>query len=199
MRSIFLFTLLIGGCGMGYAANKCMIDGKATYQDSPCPTNAVASKVQTHNRPMDPANETVEQKIDRLMRPNGNSQLPSSPPRTVPWTPAADPAVAPSKPPEHARKSVEERIAAEMKKSDDTLAAAKAACGGTLPTGPSIGMTEKNFRSCTVVGVLVAPDSINVTETASGVSKQFVYSSNFGAAGFKFLYTRNGVITAIQR
>lgn len=197
MRSIFLFTLLIGSCGAVYAANKCMVDGKATYQDSPCPTNAVASKLQTHNRPMDPANESFEQRMERLTRPGANSQLPANQ-RTVPRTPAAD-LFTPSQPPQSAKKSVEERLADEMKKSDEKLAVAKAACGGSLPTGPSVGMTEKQFRSCTVVGVLVAPDSVNVTETASGVTKQYVFSNSFGAAGFKFLYTANGVVTAIQR
>ena len=195
MRSIFIIAILTSSCGIGYAANKCMIDGKVTYQDLPCPTNSVASKVETHNMPIDRANESFEQRVERLTRPTENRKLPPTPPFIFPKIPVAEPFGTP----QPAQKSIQEKIADKMKKSDEKLAAAKVACGGNLPTEPSIGMTEKNFHNCTVVGVLVTPDSVNVTETAAGVTKQFVYSNSSVAAGFRFLYTRNGVITAIQR
>ena len=39
----------------------------------------------------------------------------------------------------------------------------------------------------------LSQDDINVTETASRISKQYVYSSG------KYVYTENGFVTAIQK
>ena len=74
--------------------------------------------------------------------------------------------------------------------------AARTACGGTLPDFPTIGMTEGTFKRCTVLGAIVAAESVNETETAAGVTKQYVYKKDVGV---RYVYLRNGVITAIQR
>jgi hypothetical protein len=76
------------------------------------------------------------------------------------------------------------------------VSAARSACGGTLPDLPTIGMTEGTFKRCTMLGVLVAPETVNETETAAGVSKQYVFKKDIG---IHYLYFRNGVITAIQK
>lgn len=190
MRSTLALSavVLVLFCANAHAVNKCIIDGKVTYQEAACPSAAVATKVETNNRPMDPANETFEQRMERLKR------TPPPAPMSIPNLSAK-----PSPAPVDYRAQNEAKLEAALKESDEKLAKAKAACGGNLPEGPTVGMSEQNFRNCTVVGVLVAPDSVNVTETAAGVSKQFVYLNSAHIAGFKFLYTRNGKVTTIQR
>ena len=76
------------------------------------------------------------------------------------------------------------------------LEAARASCKRGVPAEPAIGMTENEFLHCTQFGLLETPNTINVTETAAGVSKQYVYPSY---SGIRYLYTRNSVVTAIQR
>lgn len=57
-------------------------------------------------------------------------------------------------------------------------------------------MAESDVWRCTVFGIVAKPDDVNTTETAAGVSKQFVYRSY---STIKYLYVRNGVVTGIQR
>lgn len=42
----------------------------------------------------------------------------------------------------------------------------------------------------------IAPSAINVTSTARGTSKQFVYSSDYYKS--RYFYTENGRVTAVQ-
>lgn len=93
---------------------------------------------------------------------------------------------------------VQRQVQAAMRSSDEALTAARARCKNGVPEYPSVGMSEADFRGCTQFGVLFPHKDLNQTETAAGVSKQFVYSG-VGSAGIRFVYTRNGVVTAIQR
>lgn len=93
---------------------------------------------------------------------------------------------------------VQRRLHAATKKSDEALAAARARCKNGVPEYPVIGMSEADFRGCTQFGVLFQHKDMNQTETTAGISKQYVYSGS-ESAGIRFVYTRDGVVTAIQR
>ena len=93
---------------------------------------------------------------------------------------------------------IQRRVQAAMRKSDDALSEARARCKNGVPEYPSVGMSEAEFRGCTQFGVLFSHENINETETSAGISKQYVYSRG-GSAGIRFVYTRNGVVSAIQR
>lgn len=69
-------------------------------------------------------------------------------------------------------------------------------CGAAFKEYPTIGMTEAQFKKCTEFGIRVKPTTVNETETAAGVSKQYVYSADWE---IRYLYVRKGVVTAIQR
>ncbi|CAN7577088.1 hypothetical protein LJR039_004101 [Pseudorhodoferax sp. LjRoot39] len=193
----------LGAVSLAHGANKCVIDGRTTYQEAPCPSNAASSVVATPTGPMDPSRETTNQLIERWKKQAneiqaGQRKLDAAQ-KAVQPAPLQSPA-PPGKSEAERRAEIDAKIAEGMRKSDEQLAKAKAACGGSeLPTAPSIGMPEQRFRSCTVIGLLVEPDAVNVTETAAGTTKQFVYLRSIATTGFKFVYTRNGVVDAIQR
>lgn len=67
------------------------------------------------------------------------------------------------------------------------------ACGPGADMQPAVGMTEAEFL-CTRSGI-VSVGKINETETAAGVSKQYVLKS--GAT--RYVYVTNGLVTAVQR
>ncbi len=71
-----------------------------------------------------------------------------------------------------------------------TIKTYSAAPGGTV----SIGMSEEAMRAAMHPGRPIT--SVNVTETASGVDKQFVIGRHVGSQSY--IYTSNGVVTAIQ-
>lgn len=77
----------------------------------------------------------------------------------------------------------------------DRIKQAEKACNETdLPKRPQIGWTEEKFLKCSRIGVVTAADKINVTETARGTSKQYVYRD-----ANVYVYTTNGVVTAVQK
>ena len=95
-------------------------------------------------------------------------------------------------PPKPAKDEYQIRAEAWQREIDEKVAAAKAKCS-SFPVEPAIGMTEQQAMRCTYFGVVRVPNRVNETETAAGVMKQFVYG------GGTYIYTRNGVVTAIQR
>lgn len=77
---------------------------------------------------------------------------------------------------------------------DDRINLAAKKCGvAKLPEYPEIGWSEERFLSCSVAA-LYGGIKINSTETALGVSKQYVLS-NYKA----YVYVRGGKVVAIQR
>lgn len=76
---------------------------------------------------------------------------------------------------------------------DDRIKSAARRCGvANLPEYPAIGWAEDRFLSCSVVGLSGTP-KINTTETAAGVSKQYVFRY------YKtYVYVRGGVVVAVQ-
>lgn len=77
---------------------------------------------------------------------------------------------------------------------DDRIKQAADKCGvGKLPEYPEIGWPEDRFLSCSIVALSSSP-KINTTETAAGVSKQYVFSYYR-----TYVYVRAGKVVAIQR
>lgn len=97
-----------------------------------------------------------------------------------------------------AQQEARRRAEESAQHSNAGLVAAKKNCKNGVPEYPTVGMSEANFRGCTQFGVLFPPTDINTTETAAGVLKQYIYSADLNS-GIRFVYTRNGVVSAIQR
>ena len=86
------------------------------------------------------------------------------------------------------------QVQAEAKRK--RLVNAESECGSRMKEDPSVGMTESDFQNCTRFGLYFEADKVNETEAGAGVTKQFVYRTTHP---IRFVYTRNGVVTAIQR
>lgn len=90
---------------------------------------------------------------------------------------------------------IQKKLQVAMQESDATLANARATCKREVLEYPVIGMAEEDFKNCTSFGLFVKPETVNETETSAGVARQYVYRSG----GIRFLYTRHGKVSAIQR
>ena len=90
---------------------------------------------------------------------------------------------------------IQKQLVEAKNNSDEALAAARARCINGVPEYPSIGMTEFEFKNCTQIGILFDHSDQNITKTAGGTLKQLVYGKNIGV---RYIYIRNGVISAIQ-
>jgi len=77
---------------------------------------------------------------------------------------------------------------------NDRINNAAKQCGvAKLPEYPAVGWSEDQFLNCSVVGLSETP-KINTTETANGVSKQYVFRY------YKtYVYVRRGMVAAVQR
>ena len=95
---------------------------------------------------------------------------------------------------EFKKRQQEKEAAAQQRAADD--AARLKLCGGKpVVDYPEVGMTESHFLNCTGIGIFRAWKSINQTETTSGVQRQYV----IGSLELKYVYTRNGMVTGLQR
>lgn len=76
---------------------------------------------------------------------------------------------------------------------DDRIRIAAKACGlSKLPEYPEVGWSEERFLACSVVALSGTP-KINTTETAAGVSKQYVF--RYYRA---YVYVRGDKVVAVQ-
>lgn len=86
------------------------------------------------------------------------------------------------------------RIRAQMEANK--LLERQKVCQGQVYDEPFVGMTEHALKSCTHFWERHGPGAgVNETETARSIGRQYV----FRGGGIKYLYTSNGVVTAIQR
>ena len=177
MKKLTTRILLLGAmlaAGPVWAVNKCTGSyGQTIYQEAPCAGSGI----------------TVAEDVARKQAAVVQKQVED------------DQAVAAQKAKQDAdreamRADIQKKVQAAMEKNDTVIAKAKAACTGGFSDYPTIGMAEQKFQNCTTWGLLNRADSVNQTETASGVSKQFVYPSG---REIRYLYTVNGRVTAIQR
>ena len=169
-------AVAIFGSGAAWAVNKCTgPDGKVSYQEQACPGTGIS----------------VGEYMDRRLAQQQSQQTAQRVRQEQEFAARKARVEAEGKEWE-ARKR-----ATGFKSDDDKLAEAKARCGTRMSEYPTVGMTETHFRTCTVIGVLADVEKINETETASGLARQYVY--NTPGLNIRYLYTRNGVVTAIQR
>lgn len=86
------------------------------------------------------------------------------------------------------------RIRAQMEANK--LLERQKVCQGQVYDEPFVGMTEHALKNCTHFWERHGPGAgVNETETARSIGRQYV----FRGGGIKYLYTSNGVVTAIQR
>jgi len=159
-------------CMPAWAINKCNgPDGKAVFQDAPCAGTGI----------------TVAEDIEQKKKAAQVKAAPAKP--SVPSSYEMPSQVS-------IQEDVQRRVQAATKEADATLARARANCKKEIAEYPVIGMTEADFKNCTNFGLMVKPETVNETETAAGVTRQYVYRNHHWV---RFLYTRNGIVTAIQR
>jgi hypothetical protein len=92
------------------------------------------------------------------------------------------------------KRNQEQEIAAQQRSAED--AARLKLCGGKFVSeNPEVGMTENQFLNCTTLGIYKAWRSVNETETTSGIQRQYVVDR----MDVKYVYTRNGMVTGLQR
>lgn len=159
-----------------WSLNKCAAaDGRVVFQDAPCPNSGVTV-----------AEDIVHKKEQRekgaALAARKNEAVIATEKKSAPLI----------------SEEIERRLQAAQQKSDEALKTAHARCTNGVPEYPKVGMTEFEFRNCTQHGLLVEHSDVNQTETAAGISKQYVYSGTRNI-GIRYVYTRNGVVTAIQR
>ena len=95
------------------------------------------------------------------------------------------------------RREVDTRLTAMREaKRQERLKAAGVSCPAEM-LAPAVGMKEVVFLECTELGSR-GPNRLNETETAAGVSRQYVFELGRGTER-QYIYVRGGVITAIQR
>lgn len=88
----------------------------------------------------------------------------------------------------------DERIKQNQANLDSIKAVTKKCAPSGFVDEPVIGITEDRFRNCTFVAEHIS--KINETQTANTTSRQYVIKDNIG---IKYVYTRNGMVTSIQR
>ena len=94
-----------------------------------------------------------------------------------------------------------EKMRADLQHSErrrqQRLKAAGVDCPAEMPFEPAVGMKEVAFLDCTHLGRL-GHESVNETKTAAGTLRQYVFKPDH-ASSVRYVYTRNGEVTAIQR
>ena len=173
---LFCFVALTIGAAYvpAWAVNKCAgPHGQTVFQDAPCATSGVTV-----------AEDLAQKKATAAQKQADLSHA------------AADFKEKEDAQREAMRADIQKKVQAAMAKNDAVIAKAKASCDGDVVDYPSIGMSELHFQNCTSWGLLNRPKTVNETETARGVSKQFVYAPG---REIRYLYTVNGKVTAIQR
>lgn len=93
------------------------------------------------------------------------------------------------------KKRQQEKEAASLQRAADDAARLKLCSGKPVVETPEVGMTEHQFLNCTAIGMFKVWKTVNQTETASGVHRQYV----FDRFDVKYVYTRNGMVTGLQR
>jgi hypothetical protein len=77
----------------------------------------------------------------------------------------------------------------------DAVDKAKLICSmEDIPYYPAVGWEEVRFLNCSRLALIHKPDAVNLTESAGGTSKQFVFRYDRS-----YVYTRNGVVTTVQK
>lgn len=181
--------------------NKCTIDGKVAYQDTPCPAEleTVAQGLQRKARIKE-----LERKLDQLQS-QGKGMIQGQPPKPSEPPPEREnePFVAQPRGSREARAAQisaqhQERSARTNAESAAALTrifdTAKEACGGKLERYPTVGMSDEFFRKCTMHARIGGVTQIVVSEDGSVPLRLYVFPSDQASR----VYSIGGVITAIK-
>lgn len=170
-----------------HAINKCTgPDGQISYQEVPCTGAGITVEVDSDRK------KAAQQKLDAEAATRKQAKVDADAARKQAMADA-----------EVARKSaaaekLQKMLQTATLSNEEALAKAREKCKRELPEFPVVGMTESNFLGCTVFGVLARPDKVNETENAAGITRQYIYVKS-GSPEIRYLYTRNGLVTTIQR
>lgn len=162
-----------------FAVNKCVdADGKVVYQERACAASTRSEAITLQPTKEELAKAAHERQVKKARE-------------------AAELAEA-QRGAEKARQSALAAAAAEesSRKRMKEFADLEHRCGGKVPSDPKVGMSEQQFRACTYLGVY-GNLTVNETQTLKGVQRQYVVKDSF--AGVRYVYTSQGVVTAIQR
>lgn len=179
---------IVGILGLSFtcpvlAIHKCTAsDGSVAYQEQPC-SSSKKSSVVTVVPTRQQAQKQAEEKAAK-------AALAAA---------AARAKVRETEQAEQKAKAEAERKAKEEKISKDTeakMVATEARCGKPVPQVPFVGMKEERFLSCTWLGAF-GDYTINETQTARGLSRQYVFSDALQWA--RYVYTVNGIVAVIQK
>ncbi|MBC7860497.1 MAG: hypothetical protein H7Z39_17335 [Burkholderiaceae bacterium] len=181
--------------------NKCTIDGKPAYQDTPCPAEqeTVAQGIERKKNIRE-----LERKLDQLQA-QGKGMVQRLPPKPVEAPPEPDnnrfvpqprgsrEAIAARISAQHAART--ERTNAESAAAlTNILDTAKANCGGKLEQYPSVGMSDEYFRKCTIHARFGGITQLVVSEDGNVPLRLYVFPSEQAAR----VYSIGGVITTIK-
>lgn len=181
--------------------NKCTIDGKVSYQDTPCPAEqeTVAQGIERKKKIQE-----LERKLDQLQA-QGKGMVQRLPPKPVEAPPEPDnnrfvpqprgsrEAIAAQISAQHAARSA--RTNAESAAAlTNILDAAKADCGGRLERYPAVGMSDEYFRKCTMHARFGGITQLVVSEDGNVQLRLYVFPSEQASR----VYSIGGVITTIK-
>jgi hypothetical protein len=200
-RPLVVAVLALAGLPAA-AVNKCVIDGRAVYQDAPCPEagETVAQGLQRRERI-----EVWHGKLDRMQTRGVGLVQHDAPPPPPPPRSADDeppPRLGRWRPTPAYRAAEDDRLGAQTQRQNAAslqalnarLEAAAAACGGKLHPLPWVGMRDETFRSCTLHARFGGVQQIVAFEEGGVQMRLYV----FGRGEAERVYSVDGVITAIR-
>lgn len=185
------------------AFTKCEIDGKVVYQNAPCSIETIDQSDKNKER-----NEALHKRLDQLqakgvgwveratakyVAPVEDESASSREHRFVPTTRAEIWARRDQQFEEIARKT-ERQNQENAEKLTSIFDEAKRRCGGKLLDYPEIGMTDEEFRNCTIHARTGGVIQIVVDTYESIPLRLYVFSTSRAQR----VYSINGVITAIK-
>lgn len=196
-----LLALGLACCAPAWAINKCVVDGKTVYQDAPCEEEreTVAQSMERKER-----NEMLHRKLDMLAaQGQGMVQRAPSQPRQRERTPVEEsprPRTRAEMRAEQAR--VDARIREETERNNAEATAqltrymdeVTKQCGGPLVEQPRVGMTDENFRMCTVRARFGGITQVVVSEDGKVPLRLYISPTGPG----RRVYTIGGVVTAVR-
>ena len=199
-----VMTLLLLFQPEALAVNKCVDNGKVTYQEQPC-----KESLETVGQGLARKEhyKTLHQKLDRLAAA-GNGLVRRQPAaQAVKRPPAPESEYFVPQPrsraDERARQAqISARLQEQTERSNAqsaaaltrTLDEAKQACGGKLIDYPALGMSDETFRNCTIHARFGGVTQIVVSEDGKIPLRLYIFPTERAQR----VYSIDGVITAIK-
>lgn len=188
-----------------FAINKCEVEGRVVYQDTPCAADAkffAREKARKENL------EALHRKLDHLAALGYGMvrEKPADPPAPEAASDQGPQFYVPQRKRSYDEKAAEwERKTAELNeraRANNVRSAAaltramdniQAACGGRLVDDPKVGMSDEDFRNCTRQGRFGGATQV-VTGTEGGMPLRLYIFPNVP----RRVYSVDGTITAVK-